>query len=279
MDTLKESCYQKINVMHVPSETAQSLYYYIQWTGHFLCKEDFYINRSCFNSFLFLYTLSGSGTLLYDGRKYDLPPKSVTLIDCRKPHEYFPNGEGWEFKYVHFNGAQSQEYYRYITEIYGAAVITGIDDGEKYFDRFIDLVRTVGAEEICSDMLYHFLMKLIHTGSTDARTNQTYFKIQEVLSYIAENFNQDLCVSTLAELVHLSRCHFSVEFKKQTGFSPYSYILNYRIATAKQMLYTTNHSVEYISAYCGFPAPSSFIRAFKRLVGVSPAIYRREGQP
>ena len=77
MNTLRESCHQKTNLLHVASATAKELYYYVLWTGHFICKTDFYIKRSHLDNYLLLYTVAGTGTLNYEGKSY--PMKKISL--------------------------------------------------------------------------------------------------------------------------------------------------------------------------------------------------------
>jgi hypothetical protein len=60
-----ESCHKKDNLPHLASQIAKELYYYVQWTGHFICKEDFHIQRAGWKSYLLLYTISGEGSLIY----------------------------------------------------------------------------------------------------------------------------------------------------------------------------------------------------------------------
>lgn len=197
------------------------------------------------------------------------------LIDCNKPQEYYPTGDRWEFKYVHFNGALSARYYTYITELYGTHVTVGSPDTEKYLDKICQTVRLSGAEELCSELIYHLLIDLINMHSMEQEEDSESFRLKEVLSFISENYRQDISVTQLSEIAHLSRCHFSTEFKKHTGFSPYSYILKYRLASAKRLLCSTDKTVEVIADRCGFADTSSFIRAFKKAEGVSPAAYRK----
>ena len=274
MNTLRESCHSITNLIHVSSELARKLYFYVQWTGHFVCKEDFYIKRGNFDSILLLYTISGSGTLIYGGKKYALSVGTLMMIDCAEPHEYYPDNDRWEFKYVHFNGVQARELYSHIVSVQATHAIIGVSDAEGFLDRILDLVRNSGAEEICSEHIYSLLMRLIATAVPTNTETPESFRIKDALYYIAENYRKDISVSHLAELAHLSRCHFSTEFRKHTGFSPYNYILNYRISAAKRFLLTTDRTVEDIAERCGFSDASTFIRAFKRMTGLSPALYR-----
>ena len=190
------------------------------------------------------------------------------FIDCTKLHEYFPVTNNWEFKFIHFSGEQSKKYYGYTTELYKSAVIENTYDLERYFDTLYNFVKSSEDEERCSDIIYRLLIKLISHHSK----NSDKFKINDVLYYISENYASNLTVKELANISNLSRCYFSSIFKNSTGFSPYEYILNFRIHTAEQLLCSTMQSVEEIGTKCGFSDTSSFIRAFKKQKGISPLI-------
>lgn len=274
MYTVKESCHKKITLLSVPSDTAKKLYYYVQWTGHFICKPDFYIDRCNLESFELLYTLKGSGTLKYENETYKLVKDTVMLIDCTKPHQYYPDGDNWEFKYIHFNGSLAKQYYNHISQLHGSPV-TSEDDIEKYFIRVFDIILNSGAEEICSDMIYRILTKLIYNANKEKYETTSAARLKNALYYISENYNKHIDVSDLAATAHMSRCYFSTAFKAHTGFSPHQYITNYRINAAKRLLHTTSKTIEEISSDCGFSDSSSFIRTFKRLENTSPFVYRK----
>lgn len=273
MMVLQESCHRKINLQHLPSEMAESLYYYVLWTGHFLCKPDFFIRRANYNTYLLLYTVSGEGTLLYRDRRYILGRNSLVLINCREQQEYFPNGDGWEFKYIHFKGALSDRYYACLSRLYGSPVSEGWARTEEYLDRIREAVRGAGTEETCSELIYRLLVGMISVHrNRNAAGNDP---IGVAVGYISEHFGQNVTVSELAEMAHISRCHFSVRFKAYTGFSPHRYLLLYRLNYARQLLCNTADPIGEIAERCGFSDLSSFIRAFRLAEGVSPAAYRK----
>ena len=154
MDIVNENCYSKTNILHVVSDIAQELYYYVQWTGHFFCKSDFYIKRSNFDSYLPLYTIRGEAILNYKGKSYQISDKTLMLIDCSHLHEYYSLGDNWEFKYLHFNGAMSRACYEYITKLYGSVVFPVSGNIENYLDELYRLTEEAGAEETCSNYIY-----------------------------------------------------------------------------------------------------------------------------
>jgi AraC-like DNA-binding protein len=59
------------------------------------------------------------------------------------------------------------------------------------------------------------------------------------------------------------------------GTTPHVYLNNRRIAYAKELLWTTNCTVEVISLKSGFINTASFYRAFKRITGTTPRQFRK----
>lgn len=275
MNTIKESCEMKKTVLHVPSELARELYFYVQWTGHFVCKSDFYIKRSNFSSYLLIYTVRGSGMLNYGGKSGRLQKNSLVLIDCRREHEYYPEQDGWEFRYIHFNGVLSERYYAHISALKdGMPIIPAEYEASKFFVRLLELTETSVSEEVCSELIYRLLISFISSVNAVGESDAAPDWLTDTLWRIAEGYSGGITATALAEEAHLSRSFFSTEFKRYTGFTPYNYILIYKLTAAKKLLYSSSRSVEEIALRCGFSDSSSFIRAFKRAEGVSPAVYR-----
>ncbi len=266
----RESCHKRINLLHLASDTAKSLYYYVQWVGHFVTRADYYIHRSGIESYLLLYTREDGGILNYGGRTYRLEEGSVAFIDCRQPHEYYPANDGWDFKYVHFCGANTDDLYR---KICAEGCVLQADRGiEDLFDSIRTAISDAESEERVSALIYRILMRL----SASEREGGDWLK--NTLTLLSENYAMPISVEWLAERVHLSRTYFSGEFKRRIGRSPREYLENYRVEAAKRRLEMTNDSVAAIAAACGFSDSATFIRAFGRAVGDTPLHYRRTKQ-
>lgn len=99
--------------------------------------------------------------------------------------------------------------------------------------------------------------------------------INNALAYITKNLSQpDLDVVSIARHVALSPNYFINYFKKNTGHSPYRYLMMMRIEQAKQLLRSTDSTVLEISHKVGFKTPFHFSNTFKRVAGMSPSEYR-----
>jgi AraC-like DNA-binding protein len=83
-----------------------------------------------------------------------------------------------------------------------------------------------------------------------------------------------LTVSDLAAAACLSRAHFSREFRRAFGESPYSYLLTRRLERAAALLRGTDYSVADICMRVGLTSVGSFTTSFTRAYGMSPTAYR-----
>lgn len=93
---------------------------------------------------------------------------------------------------------------------------------------------------------------------------------------IAADLADDLSLAQIAAKCELSREHFSRAFKISTGLTPHQWRQLCRIDAVKQLLTGSSRSIADIALACGFADQSHLTRVFGRLVGTSPAQWRRD---
>ena len=98
-----------------------------------------------------------------------------------------------------------------------------------------------------------------------------------VKQYIADNLSMKIQREELAKMVYLNPDYLSKLFHKQVGMTLGEYILEKRLALAKQLLINTDLSIADISQRVGITDASYFIRTFKKKIGVTPQQYRENG--
>src|SRR5260370_12333434 len=84
--------------------------------------------------------------------------------------------------------------------------------------------------------------------------------------------NVDL--TKMAKKAGLKMHTFMRRFTQATNLKPTEYCQRLRIGKAREMLESTNHSVERISWAVGYEDPTSFRRIFHRIIGLCPSGYR-----
>jgi AraC-like DNA-binding protein len=87
-------------------------------------------------------------------------------------------------------------------------------------------------------------------------------------------YTDPLTVDDLAGAARLSRAHFSREFRRVFGESPYSYLLTRRLERAATLLRSTDYSVADICMLVGLTSVGSFTSSFRRRFGTTPTAYR-----
>jgi AraC family transcriptional regulator len=98
------------------------------------------------------------------------------------------------------------------------------------------------------------------------------------LDYIEANLGSKMAIEEMANIVALSKSHFSRAFKKRLGSSPMAYVVVRRVERAKLMMTSTREGLTDIALACGFADQSHLNRYFRRVVGMSPGLWRRMSQ-
>lgn len=93
--------------------------------------------------------------------------------------------------------------------------------------------------------------------------------------YIKENFMLDLSLNSVAEEFHISGTYINRILKKHTRLTFYDILTNYRLSKAKEILESTDLQIYQIAEQTGYTNVQSFIRMFKKEVGVTPGSYRQ----
>jgi len=109
-------------------------------------------------------------------------------------------------------------------------------------------------------------------GIEQAEPKDIHIRIQ---SYIEKNYKNDLSVSEMAEHFKYAEPYFCKIFKQYFGRSFVSYLTDYRIKKAKQLLTETSMTVSEIGKETGYPDSNYFTKVFRRKTGVTPSDYRR----
>lgn len=81
-------------------------------------------------------------------------------------------------------------------------------------------------------------------------------------------------VDMLAKLANMSKSNYANQFKKLTGITPIKYLTQWRLRCAGLDLKNSQYPIITIANKYGYDTESSFSKAFKREMGVSPSIHR-----
>ena len=111
--------------------------------------------------------------------------------------------------------------------------------------------------------------------SQQLRNGKPIARIELVRELIHERFSESLTLIAISELVGLHPVYVAQAFRKAYGSTVGEYIRRLRIESACRELSKLDLPIARIAANVGFFDQSHFTRTFRRLVGVTPAEYRK----
>jgi len=138
-------------------------------------------------------------------------------------------------------------------------------DADDYIEKPVDI-----------EKLEETIHRLLHEeGSGGAVYKQnSEGKIEKVKDYLKRNYDKRVSLKDAAELVFLSPKYLSRLFKEITGTGFNQYRLSRKMEKAQEILADTGLTVDEISYRLGYQNMESFIRMFKKIVGMTPTEYR-----
>ncbi|MBQ9837856.1 MAG: helix-turn-helix transcriptional regulator, partial [Oscillospiraceae bacterium] len=92
------------------------------------------------------------------------------------------------------------------------------------------------------------------------------------------NYAKDITLAELADYVGYSHSHFSKVFKEEMGCGFRVYLNELRVEKSKSLLLAGVASLSEICSMCGFEDQSYYCKVFKKVTGVTPDKFRKQGR-
>ena len=125
----------------------------------------------------------------------------------------------------------------------------------------------------CVHILRHYADVIFREPSRSGGLSRA--QCQLLNQYFEENLDRNLSLAELAGVVQLSVFHFTRKFRAEFGCPPHAYVMRKRIERAKAQLARRDIPLKVVAANSGFSDQSHMTRLFQRLLGVTPAEYRK----
>lgn len=225
--------------------------------------------------FILLYCTEGKVTLKINKNKYIINPNDFYIVPP-STNLIITTSENCktailEFKYDHVLGNINEGHFF---------------DDDKTVLRFMEKLYFLQTtySKFKSQLLISYQNILIiqilsKTNVVNEVNNNDFIKqINEIISYINENYNKNINIQELFRNYSYSYTHLRRVFKKQTGYSPLKYLNEKRLSESKKLLRDTNLPINVISEKIGFTGSSFFTSFFHKETGMTPKEYRLQGK-
>lgn len=118
---------------------------------------------------------------------------------------------------------------------------------------------------------FEYIVKAIRTNRKTRKSDT----VKEAISYIQNNYIEDITLEDVADYVGVTPQHFSKVFKEETGYNYIEWVSNLRIDMAKRYLSAGEKNIKEICYMVGYKDPNYFSRIFKKIVGKTPTEYMK----
>ena len=254
---------------------------YITRIGHMERNPyQYYSNENVRPDFCLQYVISGQGEYFVNNKLHLLKTGDLFLLPKNKPHYYKANPQNpYSYYWIHFQGTGVENFFKLIS-LSEENPVLNIGDSQKIkniFKEIINISRYLKPNHNLKliGLGYQLLFEISKALVPDNASEIFDARIEDIVNYIAENFQNKITLDDLSRMSHLSREYMISLFKKKIGTSPHQYILNYRISYACN-LFQRGYTVSQAYKECGFSELTNFSVRFKQVMGVSPAEYKKQ---
>ena len=269
-------------VLYTPSAFARSSLLHLQEIGTLQALAPHTSSRSNLQSYLFFTVLSGSGELIYDGKKYDLKKGDMVFIDCWKPYSHTTDVNLWSLRWCHFYGPTLSFVYEKYVERGGRPTFRP-EETAPFLSTLDALYKLASGSDYIRDMRINEELNRLCTllmeqswNPEEATTAPKKLSVVEVKEYLEQHYADKITLDELSKQFFINKYYLTRVFKEQFGQSITAYLTSLRITHAKQLLRFSEKSVEEIGLECGLGQLHYFSRVFKEVEGVPPSIYRSQ---
>ena len=210
------------------------------------------------------YVLEGDVTYeAADGRQ-TLKPGYLYALPSPEPYHVWRNKEkDFACTYLHVDFSK----YRV-----SSLIELPVEKGSCLDDFIITVSAAIREERI------ELLEQLAEAFSSFLKNQEGFIRNSQMLTrvqrHIVHHISEDLTIERLSELFNYHPNYFIRLFRRETGYTPYQYIVQQRMQYAVTQL---NQGLpnEEVCYSCGYTDSSTFTRAFRKYYGVAPQKYRK----
>ena len=162
-----------------------------------------------------------------------------------------------------------------------------IDYSEKWHETFRDrMLEVISLDKkkpdfyeldisIRMQLLWRLLVEhLPHQPVSTTSDFTEYERIRRILSYIEQNYMNQITLDDISEHIHLCESECTRLFKRHMNTTLFSFLQEYRIERSLEYL-NTKESISSIAEKTGFSDSNYYSKVFSKIKGCSPREYRK----
>lgn len=257
---------------------------FITHIGYFPKATSHYRDRrkGCKDNIL-IYCMDGKGWYQVGGEKYTAGANQFFIIPATHQHLRYGADEKdpWTIYWIHFSGDKLKALNDYFSmDVFLTPRSIHFDEYKiQLWQQMYDCLEkgysaeNLGYANLC---LYYYIGSFLFPQKRTELLNKKSEDITDkAIEYMKKHISERLTVDDIAAIFNFSSSHFYSLFRKKTGLSPMDYFIQLKLQRACQLLDLSDLRVKEVAAKIGYDDPYYFSRIFTKVMGVSPAAYRK----
>ncbi len=223
----------------------------------------------------FMFCTEGKGTLLLDGKTYDINPGMGWIVASHTPVEYKAVGNTFTTYWISLKGYLMDNIYEYKNIAFPVRNIDFFID--KFYD-FIELPINDDWKIKMSAMLFEYILYLNKAVKETMAPPDKYKEfLKPAISYLTYNPAKPYNSAELAKILKITPTHMCRIFKKAYNMQPCEYVQRMKMDFAKRLLtHSITETISDIAHTCGYDNVSYFNLLFKKYTGMPPKEYKKQ---
>ena len=238
------------------------------------------LTRGDLGTYIFQYTLSGTGTLRIGKNVHRVGPGQAFALVIPSDHEYYldSHDKTWEILYIIVRGELARRLFQKIISSIGSTF--DVPENAPLIQLLEDMYGTIKQREVgdifeASRLAYAFMMEF-YRFSLDI-VPETYPPIvRRAMDCIKQNYSTLPSIEAIAAQQGISKTHLIRTFSSHVGIPPGQYLIRTRLEHAATLLLSTDSSLEAIAAATGISSGNYLGKMLRRHLGMSTEEYRRK---
>lgn len=242
-----------------------------------------------------IYIEKGSLTCYIGSEKIRLSEGEGLFVNSGVLHRYETESAGKVPNIVFhprlFGEMQSKIYQKYIAPVLNAswrwqALSPSVAWQKEVLDLLLQIFSIQRDKEFreiqtirCLFSLWEILYKNVNVKEqkeTEKYKKSQEYKLQIMLRFLQNHFQEQITLADIGRSISVSENTVLNIFRETLYISPISYLNEYRLTRAAELLTGTEKTISEIAEECGFSSVGYFGRKFKEQFVVSPREYRKK---
>ncbi len=227
------------------------------------------------------FVREGKGLLEIENQLIEVHENQLFIVPANTVSTYTADSKNpWKYSWIGFTGIESLNLVQILTNLSSKKYVISCLDAN-FYEKKIEKILNYKQNDFSSyfkinSIIYDIIGTILNENEVQSAQKNYSSPSFQAMRYMDLHYHDEIQVSDIAYAVGIHPNYLSAMFKDEVGISPKKYLTNLKISKAKKILIESNDPINIVAGSVGFSDALSFSKFFKKELGISPSLYRKE---